>query len=701
MTRESTPLGRAHHPDEETRYRAVLELDGAREPELAELLARLSDASWRVRAAAVERIGALADPGGAIPRLIELLDDAASIAGRAAAESALASFGAVALPAILVRLASARGDRRLSAVAAVGAIGSRRAVPALVACLAEPDPALRAAAAEGLGKLGGPEAVGALVAALDSDDVTLRATALDALGAQRVSPPAARVAALMTEPALRPGAYRALAASDEPAALALLGQGLAEPGRSARLAALAAIGAQRARRPVAALAPLEREVRRVGAGSTAVADACVAALESSEPQVAEGALLVLGWIGEVDHAPAVARRAADDRLRPLVEQALESLPGGAGLVAALGQVLVELSPVARVAAFAAMARAGEASALQALLERAADPDPLVQVEAIGALGRLGLPAGATVLGGLLDDGAPALAGLAADALIGIGRRSEAGRRVVLLECRARAAAGGSAALFRVLGACGEGEDLRLVRTGLGAGAVERRVAAAAAVAALGKRRLLRGEHVAELIAALSDPAWPARVAAARAFAELAEANFEARLGDPEQGEHPLCAPAMKGLRGALEDPEAPVRAAAAEALGACGRPEHRPAIVALAEDGSAPALVVVAALRALALLGPPDAALLRALLGHPDAEVAKAVVAASARVPGEPGRQLLRLALSGGRWDVRLAVAGAIVERRDPGLRDEAARAAAAEPDPLVARALADAALGLAGGRRP
>jgi HEAT repeat protein len=458
------------------------------------------------------------------------------------------------------------------------------------------------------------------------------------------------------------------------------------------------MAAQRTRRPAEGLAPLAAEVRRIAAETPAVADGCVAALDASELQVAEGALLVLGWIGEISHAPAVARKATDDRLRPLVERALEALPSGAGLVRVLGQVLPSLPPVARVATFAALARAGESSALQALLEGAADPDPLVQGETIEALGRLGHPAGASVLGGLLHDGSPAVAGLAAEALVRIGGGSEDGRRAVLLECRARAAAGGSAALFRVLGGCGEGEDLRLVRIGLVADSVERRVAAAAAVAALGQRGLLRGEHLPDLIAALSDRAWPVRVAAARAFTDLAEANFAARHGDPQEGEHPLCALAMGALRGTLEDPEAPVRAAAIEALGACGRPEHQPAIAAQAGDGSAPAQVVVAALRAMSRLGPPDRVLLRAALAHPDPEVAKAVVSAAVAVPGEAGRDLLRAALSNRRWDVRLAVAHAFAERGDATLCDEAARAAAADPDPLVARALADAALALSGG---
>jgi HEAT repeat protein len=307
MTSPGTPLSNARHPDEETRYRAVLQLDASVAAERTELLARLSDPSWRVRTAAVERFASLSDPGTVLPALIDLLDGAETISGRVAAEAALANLGGAALPALLARLASTTGERRLSAVAAIGAIGSRQAVPALVACLADPDQALRAAAAETLGKLGGSEAIGALCAALDSDDRTLRATALDALGTLRVAPPLAQLTALMTDPVLRPAAYRALAASDDPAALRMLAGGLAEGGRSARLAALASTGAQRARRPAEALAPLVTEARRIASQDPSVAESCVAALRSGEPQVAEGALLVLGWIGEVTHAPAVAR----------------------------------------------------------------------------------------------------------------------------------------------------------------------------------------------------------------------------------------------------------------------------------------------------------------------------------------------------------------------------------------------------------
>jgi hypothetical protein len=56
---------------------------------------------------------------------------------------------------------------------------------------------------------------------------------------------------------------------------------------------------------------------------------------------------------------------------------------------------------------------------------------------------------------------------------------------------------------------------------------------------------------------------------------------------------------------------------------------------------------------------------------------------------------LLCQAASHPRWDVRQAAARAMAERRDPALQATAAGLAAQDPDPLVARAFAEAAQAL------
>jgi len=106
-------------------------------------------------------------------------------------------------------------------------------------------------------------------------------------------------------------------------------------------------------------------------------------------------------------------------------------------------------------------------------------------------------------------------------------------------------------------------------------------------------------------------------------------------------------------------------------------------------------VVVLAALRALAALGQAPRDVVSRAASHSDPEVVKEAVAAAARLPGPEGESLLRQAAAASRWDVRQAAARAMMERGDPRLRETAVELAAREPDPLVARAFAEAAQAL------
>jgi hypothetical protein len=151
----------------------------------------------------------------------------------------------------------------------------------------------------------------------------------------------------------------------------------------------------------------------------------------------------------------------------------------------------------------------------------------------------------------------------------------------------------------------------------------------------------------------------------------------------------------------VRDAEPSVRAAALEALAACGRAEHAAAIAEVAADPATPPQVAVAAVHALGRLGAATPALLERGLAHPDAEVAKEAVAVAAGLPGDEGTRLLRLAAASPRWDVRYAAARAMAGRRDAALQAEAVRLAALDTDPLVARAFAEAARALGQGAGP
>jgi HEAT repeat protein len=361
--------------------------------------------------------------------------------------------------------------------------------------------------------------------------------------------------------------------------------------------------------------------------------------------------------------------------------------------AALFDALPSLTPQALVTVAGAMARAGNEAAFRLLAARVSDPEPHVRADAIASLGRLGDARAIEALVSVLADEDPTVAVLAASAVVRLGQRDARTCEGVLRECRHRLAARAVPALLRVLGALGGGQDVPLVRGILGAGDEAARAAAAAALSALGARGLLGASEIAELARALGDRAPAVKGAAARALADLARAGAEGRGGDsPPPG---IDRGALDALQAALRDPEPSVQASAAEALGASGDGRYAAALAAIVSEAKAPPVVIVASLRGLAALGAATRAVVERALDHQDPEIVKEAVQAAGRLAGDDGAALLRKGASSGRWDVRHAVARAIGERGDPALADLARSLAAAEADPLVARAFEAAASAL------
>jgi HEAT repeat protein len=690
-----TVRARVRAPEEEIRYRAAGELDAADAGERELLLTLLGDASWRVRSAAVERIVASGRAAEILPPLLRALSGGGSVGVRDAASVALTRVGEPAVLPLISRLDGPDSDLRQAAAHVLGAIGDRRAVAPLAARLADHDPNVRAGAAEALGKIGGPEAGATLLAALDSDEHTLRLSAIESLLAMRVCPPAARLEPLLADRTLRRPVFRILGYSDEPEAAVLLARGLAESSRGARDSALAGIGMQRTRRPVAELAALAAAVREAARAGVPV-DACAEALAAEDVPVAVGALSVLGWAGAVGQVPAMLRLAEDDRLRPFVEESVEALPRGQPLREAVAAALEEQGPFGRISALALLSRLGSPAALEALVREASDPSGYLQAEAISALGLLGDARAVGPLAGLLGDDAPAVSGIAATALVRIGQDSPDARVAALASLRDRFTASPSASLLRVLGALGSAEDLPRFRAGLRRPAMVQRMAAAGAISSLAQRGLVSADEVPELTGALADASWSVRSAAARAFLELAR-SVAARGAPSSAAGATLPADAVDALSRCLDDAEPAVRAVAVEALGASGDAGQARPIAALARAPEVPPVVILAALRALVALGAAPADVISRAAAHPDPEVVKEAVAAAARLPGAEGEALLRQAAQNPRWDVRQAAARAMLERGDPALQQTAAELAAREPDPLVARAFADAAQALSG----
>jgi HEAT repeat protein len=417
----------------------------------------------------------------------------------------------------------------------------------------------------------------------------------------------------------------------------------------------------------------------------AIAEGAAAALLSPEFEVAAGALTVLAWTRDVRHAPAIARAAEDERLGGLAAEAIEALGPGAG--EALGDAVRALAPEARMAVMGALARVGDASVLPELVDFVGSEEEHLRAAAIESLGRLGDPRAVPLLMRLLADPDAVAATVAGSALELLSRRSSAARRAVLAECRPGLGRGSPPSLLRLVGSIGTGDDVPALRAALAGGDAAGRAAAAWALAALPLRP--SATVLPDLLGAMPDAAPAVRAAAAQAAGRAAGATATLEPAAAEAVVAALCT--------ALADPEPVVSAAAAEALGLCRCEEARPALEALVRSATSPPEAAVAALRALGALGAPDPGVLASAARHPDPEVVKEAVALAVRVPGPAGASLLLDAAAHRRWDVRQAAARALAAREERALLGPVRRLAAAEEDPLVASALADAARRLEG----
>jgi HEAT repeat protein len=679
MATGAAPPGEA---EEESRYQATQALDPLEPAQLEKLLSHLADGSWRVRSAASERIASHPRPAEVLPALLEVATAGSSPGARSAAAGALTRLGAAAVGPLLPRLASDRPEERCAAADVLGEIADRRAALALADLLGDGHANVRVSAAEALGKVGGSYAVKALLGALAGADASLRVAALDALERLGVSPPVERLAQLVEDRGARASAYRILALSSDPRAPALLAQGVAEMSRSVREAAYLSV-ARLARTSPDALQSLAAAVRESAAQAPSLVPWALEAMSAGNLLVAEGAIRVLGWSGQVGSARTLAAAAEEESLRPAVGAALQAL--GPGIVAEIGDTPTRLSPPARVAVLAALVRVGKASAIPELAAAADSSDGSVRSQAIEALGRSEGEAAVAPLARLLDHPDPEVSGLAAAALeelaLAVGRL----RGAVLLWCRPAGEERTPAALLRLLGQIGEEQDSALVRRGLRDPRPATRIAAAQAIGALAVRRVVACAPP-EVLDTLDDPQPRVRAAAAAALGALGAAGA---LAPGTSGDF------VRALGAAMRDEAAAVRSAAARAAGACQIDRLAGSLVSLVEDAEPD--VASSALHALAQMGRADLPLLERAAAHPDAEVAKEAMGAASRQPGARAQAILLGGLCHPSWDVRRAAARAVADRGDRSLSEALQDVAGVEEDSLVAEALAEALHALEG----
>lgn len=562
--------------------------------------------------------------------------------------------------AIIGRLVEVLGDRgqtgaRNAAAEALVLLGAR-SVPAMVQLLGHPDPDQRKFAADVVGAIGprAREAEAALVAALSDEDANVRVSAAEALGqvGGREAPRALEHALSTGDSLLRLAAIEALMRLRVPPPLPQLVSLRSDP--ACRRPAIRALGFVRQPAAIEQIALALETERRVGL---------------------EAALGAIGLQASSDRGP--------------LGTALEREVGAAlrrdGELALRVSGFLESSDIeARRGAIFSLSLLRDPRWTRAIVE-AAEDDRLVG-DVVEALVRMG-PATARELAGMLDCLSASARVVAAEALVELADPTLV------------------PALERLL----ESPELELQLL---------------AIKALGRSR--SETAVPALTASLSLP--DVAAAAGRALVSLAQSFPDAVRGALQQSLSESLNPsalrayaqtggpgALKLLRRAVREPDAALRAAAADAAelagpdapellrlaladeatevraaaaGVLGRLRPRdaavpllrvalsddePAVVAVAVDAVAesgarelaprllellriaPAMAAAGCVRALSRLGLIDAAVLSAAGRHPSGEVVQEALIAGATLP--EGVALATTLLTSSRWDLRAAAA--------------------------------------------
>lgn len=327
-------------PDPEVRLAAVpATRRGASRDSVPLLLPWLTEADRRLRLAAAEVLGTIPDERAVGPLGRTLADPDAEV--REAAAVALGMTGrSEAARALLGRLDDAVPRVREAVVDALARLGDPSAVTPLLGKVQDPTLTVRRRVVRALGALGDERAASSLLLALQDPDERVRVEALAALGRLGVDAAVPGIVALLVHEegsVVRQSAVAALGAIGTDAAVSALIQLFPEPGTGVDTGDLAAA------------------LGRVGSGALPRLERCLAG--QPEAALARGCAVALGEVGGPDAATA--------------------------LTLALRRGIVEV-PVA----LAAMGRAGEESALPAVLEHLADREPGSRAAAAAAAARL-------------------------------------------------------------------------------------------------------------------------------------------------------------------------------------------------------------------------------------------------------------------------------------------------------------------------
>ena len=600
--------------DAEERRRATARLGRLESTATVEPLVKaLGDQDWRVRKEAVQAAQVLGPLPRLLRELVRLFRPGDNVGLRNAAVEALSSLGPNAIDVIAAEVPSLDADGRKLAVDTLARTGDASALMVLRILVSDADANVRAAAVEAVAAVGAAaheDAAQLLERCLSSDDEFVRLAALAGLNQLEVVVPWPRLEALVDHPVLARPALAAAGRSGDPAAAAVLAQGLEDFRGSLWRSALEAL-ADYARLGPATLEGARAALRALP--QVAIDRLLTHARAHDSPTVTRAALVVAGALGTREAAGVAVSALVDDRSAAEAEEALVMMGPSAveSVVARIGIGSAEeraacLDLIARL-----MDDSNRASAVAAMNSSLSHPSLEVVRSALSAISQVGDESSLAPVAELLTRDPPTAIRMTAEtALAECARRHPERARAMVRACKPGTPDVYAAAVIvgaldpPVLGS--SAEDVQFLSDALSEASAAIRRAAVDSLAAISS-----DEAVDAVAFALTDEERDVQLAAVRALGRLRSDHGAAGVDR------------LLDVVRSSED-EALV-AAAIRALGDTGDPRALSVLRPIARSG--PPLSAVCAVEAIATVDEPRRvdALLDAL-AHPDSEVVKAAL---------------------------------------------------------------------------
>jgi len=647
-------------PDEELRRLAVERLLVLPIVEsLPQLLAKLGDASWRVRKATVGRLVALSERHPVEDPLIAALSDGENSGRRNSAFEALVGIGRRITPRLVASLVSDDVDVRKLLVDVLGAIGDPDCTSDMVTMLGDADPNVRAAAADALGVFGDEAAARAIqaVAANVAEDQLVRLSSLRALARLEHPMGVGELGAILDDSLLRPAAFTLLGLQADDSSVACLLKGVTFESRASREAAMQALLRVIARSDGAHADEIADRIAETARGCDPLVVDSLDRLEDADLSTRLTLIQFLGLTKDPRAAIPILKAGRDEAIAEVALATLESM--GSAAVVAFESGWSDLTAAVRADACALIGRCGGDAASKLLLSALDDVDTTLRASAARALGAMHsiealpdlirrLEHAANEHDSELDDEVSALV----DSLVALasseGSADAALAREVIGMLAARlegATEEVRLAIASVLGRIASVEDEAMVARLLKDPSARIRRAAVDALS-----RIEPGAASESLRLALADEAAPVRIAAAIALGRSSNAEV------------------IDDLQRLIHDEDPRVSAAAVRAIGAhCCRDNvsAERAVELISQPLCTEGMVALAAMEALCMIGGPIAAKTAlTVLDRSEPELVQAaVVCIGAHGDGDSLAELIPLVSHDG-WTVRAEAIQTLADRR-------------------------------------